>query len=58
MLMEDLLVLMGGDSKFYCLQLKKSSGGWPNIQYFFPVGMTLQGNLINGDDFWQTFPGG
>ena len=55
------LLLMGGDFKPYCLQLKEFSKDWPKFQYFnfvgmrarcsFPMGMKFKDIRIIGDDF-------
>lgn len=69
--MENLLFLMSGDLKFYCLQLEKIQLGWrfsPYIFVFFPLGMrvkctSLMGMkfrsiFLTGDDFLVDLSGG
>ena len=51
---ENLLLLMGGDFEFYCLQLKNPVG-IPKILMFFPVGMRVQCSLPMGIKFQGIF---
>ena len=63
--MENPLLLMGGDFKFYCLQLKDPVG-IPDIlmlfpvrvQCSFPMGMKFQGIFLIEDKFWVDFTNG
>ena len=54
--MENVLVLMGGDFKFYCLQLKSPVG--MKVQCSLPMRMKFQSTFINGMIFWPIFPVG
>ena len=52
---EKSLVLMGGDFKFYCLQLKNPVGETLEILVFFPVGMRVQCSFPMGMKFQGIF---
>ena len=54
--MENVLVLMGGDFKFYCLQIKSPVG--MRVKCSFPMRMKFQGTFINEMIFWPIFPVG
>ena len=65
--MENVLLLTGGDFKFYCFQLKKPSGDDQNFSIFlvglrvqcsFPMWMKLQGINITGDNSMADFTAG
>ena len=60
-------LLVGGDLKFYCLQLKNLEGT-PKILVFFlvgmrvqcsfPMGMEFQGTFLTGNEFGANFSSG
>ena len=63
--MQNVLLLMGGDFQFYCLQLKIPVGMSNQHQHFptgdtlsivnLSMGMKFQCIYLTGDDFWPIF---